>query len=114
LLSVGTAVGIWGVSNNFIQRLNLARWLGVAFWPNIEKIGGSEISWRGVPNSRQLLLPSNKLPEVQTFEEWRTARTERLRRLTFVWISGYVTEPLVGLVFGIRGFGPCFPFWLVQ
>jgi hypothetical protein len=49
LLSFGTAAGIWGVSNNFIQRLNLARWLGEAFWPNIEKIGGSEISWKGVP-----------------------------------------------------------------
>lgn len=47
-LSILVAISVWGVGNNFIQRLNFARWLGVAFWPNIEKLG-HDYAWKGVP-----------------------------------------------------------------
>jgi hypothetical protein len=72
LLSFGTAAGIWGVSNNFIQRLNLARWLGALFWPNIENMGGPEISWKGVPG-----VPENGTLQVLEFSKWRDDRRKK-------------------------------------
>lgn len=45
MLSVLMTFGLWGMGNNFVQRLNLAVWLGHAFWPSIEKIGGPKFAW---------------------------------------------------------------------
>jgi succinate dehydrogenase hydrophobic anchor subunit len=77
LLSFGTAVGIWSVSNNFIQRLNLARWLGVVFWPKIQKIGGPEISWKGVPEGGTL--------KVLEYNKWKEDRKEKNKHNWF-WL----------------------------
>jgi hypothetical protein len=51
LLSLGMALGMWGLANNLIQRLNFARWLGNAYWPSIQQYGGPDVAWRGVPKA---------------------------------------------------------------
>jgi hypothetical protein len=63
-VSVGVAFGLWGIGNNFIQRLNFARWIGVRGWPRIERLGSLEFSWSGVP-SRDL-----SRPKVKNVREW--------------------------------------------
>jgi hypothetical protein len=85
LLSFGVAIGIWGVGNNFIQRLNFARWLGVKFWPNIERIGGWDYAWLGVP----IAEPDTSQPlsaAAETFETWRDGRAKRKSR----WPSWHI------------------------
>ncbi|WP_426528825.1 hypothetical protein [Bradyrhizobium sp. McL0615] len=39
VLSVGTALGLKGVGNNFVQRLDFLRQLGLEYWPRIEEMG---------------------------------------------------------------------------
>jgi hypothetical protein len=63
-LSVGVTIGLSGMSNNFIQRLNFARWIGVKGWPHIQQLGGRKISWSGVPAN------DTSKPTVKGFEEW--------------------------------------------
>src|SRR5687768_7477210 len=48
LFSVGMGLGLWGISNNLIQRYNFARWMGIEFWPRIERLGQPEYSWAGI------------------------------------------------------------------
>jgi hypothetical protein len=79
LLSFGVAIAIWGVGNNFIQRLNFARWLGVKFWPNIERIGGRDYAWLRVPVAE----PDTSRPlraAAETFETWKDGRAKRKSR----------------------------------
>jgi hypothetical protein len=92
LLSIGTAVGIWSVSNNFIQRLNLARWLGVVFWPHIQNLGGPGISWKGVPEDGTL--------KVLTYNKWKEDRSKKNK----------INWPLLGgLDFWLRYRAPIWP-----
>jgi hypothetical protein len=76
LLSFGVAIGIWGVGNNFILRLNFARWLGVKFWPNIERIGGRDYAWLGVPVAKPDTSQS-LMDAAETFETWKDGRAKR-------------------------------------
>ena len=67
VLSGFTAFCLWGISNNFIQRLNFARWLGREHWPTIEEAGGPSKAWAGIPNKDgQLLSP----------EDWERGRKQ--------------------------------------
>jgi hypothetical protein len=63
-LSLGVSIGLWGVGNNFIQRLNFARWIGVKGWPHIQEFGGLHRSWSGVPANDQTR------PTVKGLQEW--------------------------------------------
>ena len=45
-------LSLWGVGNNFIQRLNFARWLGTVYWPRIEKFGWSKLCLEGHARGR--------------------------------------------------------------
>jgi len=72
VLSFGVAIGLWGMGNNFIQRLNFAQWLGVTFWPRIERVG-RDFAWRGVPSARYAVQPLGA-EALETFEQWIAKR----------------------------------------
>lgn len=77
-LSLGVAIGLWGMGNNFIQRLNFARWLGVKGWPTIEKAGELKFAWSGVP--------ANDLVTVKTSTEWINDKKKAGRREPDGWV----------------------------
>ena len=69
VLSLLAGFVLWGVGNNFIQRLNFAQWIGRMFWSDIGGIGG-EVSkaWYGIPDEKG---------NIQTAERWRDFRNQR-------------------------------------
>ena len=90
-LSVGVAISLWGTGNNFIQRLNFARWLAQRFWPRIGRLGGPTFAWLGIPSTRSERLI------VESFDNWKERQKSRgklawrldfyLRYRAFEWPS---------------------------
>lgn len=64
--SIGVALGLWGMGNSLIQRLNMARWVGEVFWPSIERIGRPDSSWCGLPDSLAATVASRSGAEPET------------------------------------------------
>jgi hypothetical protein len=89
VLSIGIAFGLWGMGNNFIQRLNLCRRLGDRYWPTIELMG--QDAWKGPKElpKRGLLRALQSLDEWlrYTAPTWPSLRHQRL----WVWV------PILGL-----------------
>jgi hypothetical protein len=89
LLSIFAVLATWGISNNFIQRLNFARWVGTQHWPDVSRLGGPEYAWRGVPAKA-----AN--PTVQQPRDWMKARWDRAGRASkgWLWITWFVVPSL--------------------
>jgi len=67
-VSFGIALGLWGLGNNFIQRLNFAQWLGREYWPSIGEMGRD--AWRGPPPPRAEVLPRWMPDDLRRVDRW--------------------------------------------
>jgi len=83
-LSLGVALGLWGMGNNFIQRLNLAGLLGQRYWPDIQALG--DAAWDGPPNRKGMSWMPTVLRPADNWLRYKASRWPSLRhqRLWFV------------------------------